>query len=91
MHERPGPQYNRGSDPTTAVGKIKNATQKNDTKGFETFFSLFFVGEQRVLLSSLAYLGEGAGGPGSPISFRPKRGPKGREKIFLETGAPPLS
>ena len=31
MHERLGPQLNRGNDPTTAVGKIKNATQKNDT------------------------------------------------------------
>ena len=31
MHERPGPQLNRGSDPTAAVGKIRNATQKNDT------------------------------------------------------------
>ena len=31
MHERPGPQYNRGNDPTTAVCILKNATQKNDT------------------------------------------------------------
>ena len=31
MHERPGPQYNRGNDPTTAVYILKNATQKNDT------------------------------------------------------------
>ena len=53
MHERPGPQLNRDSDPATAVGKIKNATQKNDTKGFETFFSSFFVGEQSLLLSSV--------------------------------------
>ena len=65
MLEWPGPQYNRGSDPTTAVGKIRNATQKNDTKGFETFFSSFFVGEQSLLLSSVAYLGERAGGGGA--------------------------
>ena len=66
MHEGPGPQYNRDNDPTTAVCKIKNATQKNDTKGFETFFSSFFVGEQCLLLSSVAYLGEGAGGRSPP-------------------------
>ena len=68
MHQRPAPQYNRGSDPATAVGKIRNATQKNDTKGFETFFSSFFVGEQSLLLSSVAYLGEGAGGRGAPAT-----------------------
>ena len=67
MHERPGPQYNRGNDPTTAVCKIKNATQENDTKGFETFFSSFFVGEQSLLLSSVAYLGEGAGRGAVPL------------------------
>ena len=45
MHERPGPQYNRGSDPTTAVGKIKNATPKNDTKGWWAESSVADVGE----------------------------------------------
>ena len=45
MHERPGPQYNRGNDPTTAVGKIKNATPKNDTKGWWAESSVADVGE----------------------------------------------
>ena len=65
--------------------------KKNDTYGFETFFSSFFVDEQSLLLSSVAYLGEGGGGARCPLSFRPKRGPKGREKFFFETGPPPLS
>ena len=86
MHERPGPQYNRGNDPTTGVCILKNATPKKWYLRFWNIFSLFFVDEQSLLLSSVAYLGEEGGGVRCPLSFRPKRGPKGREKFFFETG-----
>ena len=33
--------------------------------------------------------GRGPGGPPPPHIFRPNGGPKGREKIFFETGLPP--
>ena len=35
--------------------------------------------------------GEGPEGPGVPLIFRPKWGPKGRKKLFWRPGPPPLS
>ena len=90
MDERPGPQYNRGNDPTTGVCILKNATPKKWYLRFWNIFSLFFVDEQSLLLSSVAYLGEGGGGVPCPLSLRPKRGPKAEKNFFLRPG-PPLS
>ena len=89
MHKRSGPQYNRGNDPTTAVCKIKNATQKNDTKGFEKFFSSFFVDEQSLLLSSVAYLGEGAGAAVPPLVLDQKEARRAENNFSLRPAPPP--
>ena len=88
MHERPGPQYNRGNDPTTGVCILKNATQK---KWYLRFWNIFsFILRWRAE-SPVVFSGVSRGGGGRvrcPLSFRPKRGPKGREKFFFETGPP---
>ena len=91
MHKRSGPQYNRGNDPTTAVCKIKNATQKNDTKGFETFFSSFFVDEQSLLLYSGGYLGGGGGAAVPPLVLDQKETRRAENNFSLRPAPPPLS
>ena len=88
MHERPGPQYNRGNDPTTGVCILKNATQK---KWYLRFWNIFFFILRWRAESPVVFSGVSRGGGGRvrcPLSFRPKRGPKGREKFFFETGPP---
>ena len=88
MHERPGPQYNRGNDPTTGVCILKNATQK---KWYLRFWNIFFFILRWRAESPVVFSGVSRGGGGRvrcPLSFRPKRGPKVREKFFFETGPP---
>ena len=53
MHERPGPNRTGAVIQRQRFAKLKMLRKKNDTKGFETFFSSFFVGEQSLLLSSM--------------------------------------
>ena len=43
-----------------------------------------------IIIITVADPGDGPGGPGYPLIFGPKRGPKGRKKC-LETAPPPLS
>ena len=88
MHERPGPQYNRGNDPTTGICILKNATQK---KWYLRFWNIFFFILRWRAESPVVFSGVSRGGGGRvrcPLSFRPKRGPKVREKFFFETGPP---
>ena len=88
MHERPGPQYNRGNDPTTGICILKNATQK---KWYLRFWNIFFFILRWRAEFPVAFSGVSRGGGGRvrcPLSFRPKRGPKVREKFFFETGPP---
>ena len=91
MHERPGPQYNRGNDPTTGVCILKNATQK---KCYLRFWNIFFFILRWRAEFPVVFSGVSRGGGGRvrcPLSFRPKRGPKVREKFFFWDRAPPLS
>ena len=88
MHERPGPQYNRGNDPTTGICILKNATQK---KWYLRFWNIFFFILRWRAEFPVVFSGVSRGGGGRvrcPLSFRPKRGPKVREKFFFETGPP---
>ena len=88
MHERPGPQYNRGNDPTTGICILKNATQK---KWYLRFWNIFFFILRWRAESPVVFSGVSRGGGGRvrcPLSFRPKRSPKVREKFFFETGPP---
>lgn len=90
MHERPGPQYNRGNDPTTGVCILKNATQK---KWYLRFWNIFFFILRWRAESPVVFSGVSRGGGGRvrcPLSFRPKRGPKVREKFFFFETGPPL-
>ena len=88
MHERPGPQYNRGNDPTTGICILKNGTQK---KWYLRFWNIFFFILRWRAEFPVVFSGVSRGGGGRvrcPLSFRPKRGPKVREKFFFETGPP---
>ena len=88
MHERPGPQYNRGSDPTTAIGKIKNATQKNDTKGFETFFLYSLLASSVSCCLQWRIQGRGRGGPVPPLVLDQKEARRAEKKFFWRPGPP---
>ena len=90
MHERPGPQYNRGNDPTTGICILKNATQK---KCYLRFWNIFFFILRWRAESPVVFSGVSRGGGERvrcPLSFRPKRGPKGREKFFFWDRAAPF-
>ena len=79
MLEWPGPQLNRGSDPTTAVGKVRNATQK---KWYLRFWKQCFL----VILcwraeSPIVFSGR------PPLVLDQKEAPRA-EKFFMRPGPP---
>ena len=91
MHERPGPQYNRGNDPTTGVCILKNATQK---KWYLRFWNIFFFilrwrAESPVVFSGVTR--GGAGESGAPLVLDQKEARRAEKNFFLRPGPPFIS
>ena len=91
MHERPGPQYNRGNDPTTGICILKNATQK---KCYLRFWNIFFFilrwrAESPVVFSGVTR--GGAGESGAPLVLDQKEARRAEKNFFLRPGPPFIS
>ena len=91
MHERPGPQYNKGNDPTTGICILKNATQK---KWYLRFWNIFFFilrwrAESPVVFSGVSR--GGAGESGAPLVLDQKEARRSEKNFFLRPGPPFIS
>ena len=91
MHERPGPQYNRGNDPTTEVCILKNATQK---KWYLRSWNIFFFILRRRAESPVVFSGVsrgGAGESGASLVLDQKEARRSEKNFFLRPGPPFIS